>query len=99
MTGAAPGSAPGAAVHVLVVEVGRKPGDGLPEAATGAALLCYVAARDEAAAVREAVETLRQAGLAPLEVTAHDEPAEADLVARALAEDAVIVAQVTHFSD
>jgi hypothetical protein len=99
MTKAAPGAAPGAAVHVLVVEVGRKPGDGLPESATGAALLCYTAARDEAEAVRETVSTLRQAGLAPLEVTARDEPPEPELAGRALAEDAVIVARITHFSD
>ena len=99
MSDAAPGTAPGAAVHVLVVEVGRRPGDGLPEAATGAALLCYTAARDEAEAVRETVSTLRQAGLAPLEVTAQDDPPDPDLAARALAEDAVIVAQITHFRD
>jgi hypothetical protein len=99
MTRAAPGAAPGAAVHVLVVEVGRKPGDGLPDAATGAALLCYVVAADEPAAVRETVETLRQAGLAPLEVTAHDDPPDPELAARALAEDAVIVAQITPFRD
>lgn len=96
MSGAAPGRTPGAAVHI---EVGRKPGDGLPEAATGAALLCYIAARDEAEAVLETVSTLRQAGLAPLEVTARDEPPDPDLAQRARDEDAVIVAQVTHFRD
>ena len=99
MTDAAPGGRPGAKVHVLVVEVGRKADDGLPDEATGAALLCYTAARDEAEAVRQTVSTLRQAGLAPLEVTAEDAPADPDLVRRALAEDAVIVAQVTHFRD
>lgn len=99
MTRTAPGAAPGAVVHVLVVEVGRKPGDGLPEAATGAALLCYTAARDEAEAVRETVSTLRDAGLAPLEVTAHDEPADPALADRALVENAVIIAQITHFKD
>lgn len=99
MTRAAPGTTPGAAVHVLVVEVGRKPDDGLPVEATGAALLCYTAARDEAEAVRETVATLREAGLAPLEVTVHDDPPDPDLAARALNENAVIVAQITHFSD
>ena len=99
MTQDVPGGKPGAKVHVLVVEVGRKADDGLPGEATGAALLCYTAARDEAEAVRETVSTLRQAGLAPLEVTSHDDPPDADLAARALAEDAVIVAQVTHFRD
>ncbi len=28
-------------VYTLLVEVGRKDGDGLPKGATGAALLCY----------------------------------------------------------
>lgn len=28
-------------VYTLLVEVGRKAGDGLPEAAIGAALVCY----------------------------------------------------------
>lgn len=99
MTKAAPGKRPGATVHVLVVEVGRKAGDGLPDEATGAALLCYTAARDEAEAVRETVSTLRQAGLAPLEVTAHEDPPDPELAARAQDEDAVIVVQVTHFRD
>ncbi len=34
-------------VWTLLVEVGRKADDGLPEGATGAALLCYAAGRDE----------------------------------------------------
>ena len=87
-------------VHALVVEVGRKPDDGLPDGATGAALLCYTPARDEAEAVRETVSTLKQAGLAPLEVTAHDfDEMEPDLVRRALDDDAVVVVQITHFND
>ena len=93
-------------VFTLLVEVGRKPGDGLPEGATGAGLLCYAAGRDEAEAVRETVATLKQAGLAPLDVTGHgaleerlaegqDVPGEERaLMARAEAEDAVIVAQM-----
>lgn len=92
-------------VFTLLVEVGRKPGDGLPDGATGAGLLCYAAGRDEAEAVRETVSTLKQAGLAPLDVTGHgsleerlaeghDVPEEERaLMARAEAEDAVIVAQ------
>ena len=99
MTDGSPGGKPGAEVHVLVVEVGRKAGDGLPDEATGAALLCYTAARDESEAVRETVSTLRQAGLAPLEVSAEDAPPDPDLARRALDEDAVIVAQITHFRD
>lgn len=98
-------------VYTLVVEVGRKPGDGLPEGATGAALLCYATGVDEAEAVRETVAILKQAGLAPLDVTGHgtrreraaagDEIAteEAALMQRAADENAVIVAQMTPFDD
>lgn len=99
-------------VFTLLVEVGRKAGDGLPDGATGAGLLCYAAGRDEAEAVRETVATLKQAGLAPLDVTGHgsleerlaeghDLPEEERaLMARAEAEDAVIVAQIeTVFAD
>ena len=38
-------------VYTLLVEVGRKQGDGLPEEATGAALMCYASGVDEAEAV------------------------------------------------
>jgi hypothetical protein len=98
-------------VYTLVVEVGRKSGDGLPEKATGAALLCYAAGVDEAEAVRETVAILKQADLAPLDVTGHgtraereaagDEIAEeeAALMQRAAEENAVIVAQMTAFYD
>jgi hypothetical protein len=98
-------------VYSLIVEVGRAPDDGLPAGATGAALLCHAAARDEAEAVRETVALLRSAGLAPLEVqglgtaeerTAAGTPPDAEeraLMARALAENAVVVAQVTAFHD
>ena len=80
--------------------------DGLPEGATGAALVCYASGRDEDEAVRETVAILKQAGLAPLEVTGHgsiDErlaegheilTEERDLMDRALAENAVIVAHM-----
>lgn len=99
------------AVFTLVVEVGRKPDDGLPETATGAALMCYASGVDEAEAVRETVAVLKQAGLAPLDVTGHgtleerlaegDEigPDERDLMDRAGAENAVIVVQTTAFYD
>ena len=93
-------------VYTLLVQVGRAPDDGLPEGATGAALVCYASGRDEDEAVRETVALLKQAGLAPLEVTGHgsiDErlaegheipTEERDLMDRALAENAVIVAQM-----
>ncbi len=100
----------GRTVHALVVEVGRKPGDGLPEGATGAALLCYAPARDEAEAVRETVALLRAADMAPLDVTGygtareraeagHLPDDEAELMQRAADEDAVVVVQVTVFRD
>jgi hypothetical protein len=94
-------------VFTLVVQVGRSKGDGLPKGATGAALVCYASGVDEAEAVRETVAVLRQADLAPLDVqgygTLDDRLAEGDdipdaeraLMARALAENAVIVAQMT----
>ena len=96
-------------VYTLLVEVGRKAGDGLPEGSTGAALLCYASGIDEAEAVRETVAVLKAADLAPLDVTGYgtreereadgDEIGEEDLALmdRALAENAVIVAQMTPF--
>lgn len=98
-------------VYTLLVEVGRKAGDGLPDGATGAALMCYATGVDEAEAVRETVALLKQADLAPLDVSGygtlqerlaegHDIPdEERALMDRALAENAVIVAQMTPFFD
>jgi hypothetical protein len=96
-------------VYTLVVEIGRKAGDGLPAGATGAGLLVYASGVDEAEAVRETVAILKQADTAPLDVTGHgtleerlaegheipDE--ERQLMQRALDENAVIVAQVEPF--
>jgi hypothetical protein len=94
-----------------VVEVGRKANDGLPAKATGAALLCYAAGIDEAEAVRETVAVLKQADLAPLDVSGHGtraerqeagediDPEEIALMDRAAAENAVIVVQMTPFYD
>lgn len=93
-------------VYTFLVEVGRARDDGLPEGATGAALVCYASGKDEDEAVRETVAILKQAGLAPIEVTGHgsiDErlaegheipEEERALMDRALAENAVIVAQM-----
>ena len=98
-------------VFTLLVELGRTPGDGLPDGATGAALMCYSAARDEAEAVREAVSVLKTADLSPLEVSSygteqerlsqgHDlSEEERALMKRALEENAVIVVEVTPFFD
>jgi len=96
-------------VYTLVVQVGRKSGDGLPKAATGAALMLYASGVDEAEAVRESVAILKQADMAPLDVqgygTLDERRAEgheigADelaLMERAAEENAVIVAQMTPF--
>lgn len=98
-------------VFTLLVEVGRRKGDGLPDGATGAALMCYASGIDEAEAVRETVAILKQAELAPLDVSGygtleerlaegHDIDAdEQALMQRALDENSVIVAQMTPFYD
>ena len=98
-------------VFTLIVEVGRKAGDGLPDKATGAALMCYASGVDEAEAVRETVAILKEADLSPLEVQglgtlderlkAGDEidDAEQALMQRALEENSVIVAEMTPFFD
>ncbi|WP_309664599.1 hypothetical protein [Tabrizicola sp.] len=98
-------------VFTLVVEVGRKAGDGLPDKATGAGLIIYASGVDEAEAVRETVAILKEADLAPLDVAGHgtleerlkagDEVGEDEraLMARALAENSVIVAEMTPFFD
>ena len=94
-------------VYTLLVEVGRAKGDGLPDGAKGAALLCYSSGRDEAEAVRETVQVLKSADLNPLDVTSYGTraereaegheigPEDLDLMDRALAENAVIVAETT----
>lgn len=98
-------------VFTLLVQIGRKDGDGLPKEATGAALMIYASGIDEAEAVRETVAILKQADTAPLDVSGygtledrlaegHDiSDEERDLMARALAENSVIVAQMTPFFD
>ncbi|MBL4915797.1 hypothetical protein [Szabonella alba] len=98
-------------VYTLLVQVGRKTGDGLPDKATGAGLICYASGVDEAEAVRETVAVLKQADLAPLDVegygTLEDRQAAGDVIEgeerilmdRALRENAVIVAQMTPFYD
>lgn len=98
-------------VYTLLVEVGRCAGDGLPDKATGAGLLCYATGVDEAEAVRETVALLKAAEMNPLDVTGYgtleerlaageeipDE--EQGLMDRALAENSVVVAQMTPFYD
>lgn len=96
-------------VFTLLVEVGRKTGDGLPKGATGGALMVYSSGVDEAEAVRETVALLKQADLAPLDVTGygtleerlaegHDiSQEEKDLMQRALDENSVVIAQMTPF--
>ena len=96
-------------VFTLLVEVGRSKDDGLPDGATGAALMCYASGVDEVEAVRETVAILKQADLAPLDVSGygtleerlaegHDiDDEERALMKRALDENSVIVAQMTPF--
>lgn len=96
-------------VYTLLVQVGRKPGDGLPKGSGGAGILCYASGVDEEEAVRETVALLKAADMAPLDVTGygtledrleggHEVPEEErGLMARALAENAVIVAEITPF--
>jgi hypothetical protein len=98
-------------VYTLLVQVGRKDGDGLPAKATGAGLMLYASGVDEAEAVRESVAILKQADLSPLDVTGYGTLSEReelgheigdderDLMARALAENSVIVAQVEPYFD
>jgi len=96
-------------VFTLIVQIGRKEGDGLPEGAVGAGLVCFASGVDEAEAVRETVAILKQADTAPLDVTGYGslaereaqgheiDPEERALMQRALDENAVIVAQMTPF--
>ncbi|WP_378941409.1 hypothetical protein [Paracoccus sp. R86501] len=99
-------------VFTLVVELGRKTGDGLPKGATGAGLVCFAAGTDEGEAVRETVAILKQADMAPLDVTGYGtleerlaegheiDQDERDLMDRALQENSVIIAQMTpYFGD
>jgi hypothetical protein len=95
-------------VYILLVETGRIEGDDLPDDATGAALMCYASGRSEKNAVDETVKVLREAGMAPLDVSSYGTREAPDielgdeekaLMARALAENAVIVASVTLLED
>lgn len=96
-------------VYTLLVQVGRNKDDGLPDGATGAALICYASGKDEAEAVRETVAILKQADLAPLDVTGYGtlderlaegheiDDDERALMQRALDENSVIIAQMQPF--
>lgn len=98
-------------VYTLVVQIGRKDDDGLPDGSTGAALMIYASGIDEAEAVRETVAILKQAGTAPLDVTGYGtlaereaegheiSPEERDLMQKALDENSVIIAQMDPFYD
>ena len=98
-------------VYTLTVEIGRIEGDGLPENATGAAMMCFCPAKTEAEAVRETVAILKQGGLAPLDVSSygtmqeriddgHDiNDEERGMMQRALDENSVVVAMTSPFFD
>ena len=47
-------------VFTLLVEIGRKKGDGLPTEATGGSLMVYASGVDEAEAVRETVAVFKK---------------------------------------
>ena len=94
------------AIYTLEVNLGRSKEDGLPKKATGATLICYSTGVDEQEAVREAVATLRQYKMAPLNVVGYGsiqerlsngheiDPEEKQLMERAVHENSVIVADV-----
>ena len=96
-------------VFTLLVEVGRNHNDGLPKGATGGAIMCLASGVDEPEAVRDTVAILKQADLAPLDVTGygtlderlqegHDiSEEERKLMQQALDENSVIVYQLTPF--
>jgi hypothetical protein len=97
---------PGPEVFTLMIECGRRNGDGLPAGAIGARLLAYAPGADELDAVRAAVALVKQAGFAPLDVEGHgalverlaDGQVGADeraLIERAAREGAVVIAEVT----
>lgn len=98
-------------VYTLLVQIGRKEGDGLPKKASGAALMCFASGVDEAEAVRETVAILKQADTAPLDVTGYGtvdereaegheiDDEERALMQRALEENSVIISQMTPFFD
>ncbi|MDA8747651.1 hypothetical protein N9M66_05525 [Litoreibacter sp.] len=98
-------------VYTLLVELGRSEDDDLPAAATGAAMVCFSSGVDEGEAVRECVALLKQAGMAPLDVTSygslrerldegHDiSQDERELMQRALDENSVVVTQTTALFD
>ena len=94
-------------VYTLLVQAGRTAEDGFPQGSTGAAMMIYASGVDEAEAVRETVAVLKQADVAPLDVTGygtlderlsegHDiSEEERGLMQRALDENSVIIAQMT----
>jgi hypothetical protein len=98
-------------VYTLLVQAGRSNDDGFPEGSSGAALMIYASGVDEAEAVRETVAILKQADVAPLDVTGygtleerlaegHDiSEDERELMQRALDENSVIIAQMTPLFD
>jgi len=98
-------------VYTLTVEIGRIEGDGLPENATGAAMMCFCPAKTEAEAVRETVAILKQGGLAPLDVSSygtleerlddgHDiSDEEKAMMQRSIDENSVVVAMTSPFFD
>lgn len=82
-------------VYLLVIEVGKREGDDLPEEATGAAFIALAPATSEEEAVHDSVKLFKEAKLNPLEVTNYGtlderaaEGAEVSDEERALAKEA-----------
>lgn len=98
-------------IYTLLVQLGRRKGDGLPKGATGGALVCFASGVTEAEAVNETVALLKTAEMAPLDVSSygtleerlaegHDiSEEELALMHRARDENSVVVAQMTPFYD
>jgi hypothetical protein len=92
-------------VYALVIDCGRRAGDELPPAATGARLVCYAPGVDVEAAIAAAFDVVTAAGMAPRSATAHGtlaergargelSAAEQRLMDRALESGRVVIAEL-----
>lgn len=98
-------------IYTLVIQFGRKDDDGLPEGATGGAMIAVAPAANEKAAVDDTVRLLKEAGLAPIEVESYGTmeerrasgyeftEEELECIELARGENAIIVVQKTLFYD
>lgn len=91
-------------VYTLIATLGRKKGDGLPQKASGGAMMLFAPGEDEKQAVNDAVRLLRDAGLNVLEVSSEGTEAERNisedersLMDQARMENNVLVVQTEAF--